>query len=66
MDLCGLLTYQRLSGASGFSNGHTLLQQLISLNQEAIAAFAETQEKISDCPNLAPPLPLEQIEAMEQ
>lgn len=50
----------------GFRNAHTLLQQLISLNQEAIASFAETQEKISDCPNLAPPLPLEQIEAMEQ
>jgi hypothetical protein len=51
---------------AGFRNTHTLLQQLITLNQEAIAAFAETQEKISDCPNLALPLPLEQIEAMEQ
>jgi uncharacterized coiled-coil DUF342 family protein len=49
-----------------FSNAHTLLQQLITLNQEAIASFAETQEKISDCPSLASPLPLEQIEAMEQ
>jgi predicted transcriptional regulator len=51
---------------AGFTNAHTLLQQLITLNQEAIAAFAETQEKISDFPSLAPPLPLEQIEAMGQ
>jgi len=51
---------------AGFTNAHTLLQQLICLNQEAIASFAETQEKISDYPNLALPLPLVQIEAMEQ
>lgn len=51
---------------AGFSNAHTLLQQLITLNQEAIASFAETQEKISDCNSIVPPLPSEQIEAMEQ
>jgi hypothetical protein len=51
---------------TGFANAHTLLQQLITSNQEAIAAFAETQEKISDSPSIAPPLPSEQIEAMEQ
>ncbi len=51
---------------AGFTNAHTLLQQLIFLNQEAIAAFAESQEKISDCTSLAPPLPSEQIEAMGQ
>lgn len=51
---------------AGFTNAHTLLQQLITLNQEAIATFAETQEKIANCPSIAPPLPLEQIEAMEQ
>ena len=51
---------------AGFTNAHTLLQQLITLNQEAIAAFEETQEKITDCTSIAPPLPLEQIEAMGQ
>ena len=51
---------------AGFINAHTLLQQLSALNQEAIASFAESQEKISDCTSLAPPLPSEQIEAMGQ
>jgi hypothetical protein len=50
----------------GFTSGHSLLQQLIMLNQEAIAAFTETQEKISDCTSIAPPLPSEQIEAIGQ
>ncbi len=50
----------------GFINAHGLLQQLITLNQEAIATFAEIQEKVSDCTSIAPPLPLEQIEAMGQ
>ena len=50
----------------GFTKASSLLQQLITLNQAAIAVFTESQEKITDYPNISPPLPSEQIEAMEQ
>jgi chromosome segregation ATPase len=50
----------------GFSIAQMLLQQLMVLNQNAIAAFTECQEKITDYPSIAPPLPLEQIEALGQ
>ncbi|WP_055075663.1 hypothetical protein [Pseudanabaena sp. 'Roaring Creek'] len=49
-----------------FTQANMLLQQLITLNQEAIASFTESQAKISDCSNLIAPLPSEQITAMEQ
>lgn len=49
-----------------FTQANGLLQQLITLNQEAIASFTESQAKISDCSSLIPPLPSEQITAMEQ
>ncbi|MEE3716678.1 hypothetical protein V2H45_07970 [Tumidithrix elongata RA019] len=50
----------------GFTHAKVLLKRLIALNQEAIAAFAESQEKITDCADLFPPLPLEYIEAVGQ
>ncbi len=50
----------------GFTNAHALLKQLIDLNQQAIASFAESQEKITDCDTYLPPLTLDQIEVVGQ
>ncbi len=51
---------------AGFTNAHALLKQLITLNQQAIAAFTKSEEKITDNASSLSPLASGQIEALDQ
>ena len=50
----------------GLAAARTLLQQLIELNQQATAAYAESLEKVTDHSGLQRPLLAEHLDALQQ
>jgi hypothetical protein len=57
---------QRVQIQTSLQAAKEALSQLMSLNQQAIAAFAESQEKVVDHEPVATPLPEAHIEAISQ
>ncbi len=60
------LAQQQQQVQDGLATAHQLLQQLAALNQQAIAAFAESQAKVVDHSALQVPLAPEHLDAMHQ
>jgi hypothetical protein len=57
---------QRNQLRTGLDSAYDKVKRLVDLNQQAIDAFRESQEKVVDHSTLCPPLSQEQIDALSQ